>query len=56
MSGSINYIKHASGRQRQCSDEELEAYKAAGWQVERRVEVAKKPAKKKPAKKAKAKD
>jgi hypothetical protein len=55
MSGDLIYIKHRTGRQNVCSEEELKAFKAQGWTEERRVEVDAKPkkkaAKKKPAKK-----
>ena len=50
MGAARFYISHASGRKRICSDDELAAYKAAGWSQTGSVEVAEaKPAKKKKA-------
>ena len=44
------YIKHRSGRQSTCSEDQLKAMQAEGWTEERRVAVAAVPKKK--AKKA----
>tara|TARA_R110002020_G_C16149111_1_gene762509 strand:+ start:275 stop:448 length:174 start_codon:yes stop_codon:yes gene_type:complete len=50
MGAAQFYIRHASGRTRICSDDELAAYKAAGWSQTGSVEVVEaKPAKKKKA-------
>jgi len=51
MAGAVVYIKHRSGRQRICSEAELDAMKAEGWVETGRVEAAKAPAKKVAAKK-----
>ena len=54
MGAAQFYIHHASGRTRICSDDELAAYKAAGWSQTGSVEVAEAPKKKKAAAKKKA--
>lgn len=57
MAGALIYLRHPSGRQRICSEDQLADYKSAGWSEERRVEVtveAKPKKKKAPAKKKKA--
>ena len=55
MAGALIYLRHSSGRQRICSEDQLADYTSAGWSEERRVEVTVEPKKKKaPAKKKKA--
>tara|TARA_R110000796_G_scaffold1776_2_gene7239 strand:- start:528 stop:707 length:180 start_codon:yes stop_codon:yes gene_type:complete len=59
MSAAVVYIRHRSGRQRLCSEAQLDAYIADGWVLERRVAVEAapaKPAKKKTSKKTKDND
>jgi len=43
MAAAVVYIRHRSGRQRLCSEAELEAFIADGWVLERRVAVAAAP-------------